>query len=197
MNPAYKACKMTNAGTLLLPAGRLSYPALFKARSMPDESEDKAKFSTALLKPPDVDLSLAVKMVEKVASDKWGTNIGKVKRPFLKHAEKTEDAELAAAFPFLVRCSSLTKPTVVFASGDPCTTQEEVYPGRWARVSVRAYSWEHVANGRGVSFGLGNVQLLDHDDRIGGGRAKPEDEFEFVNEAVTGGNASNPDSLFN
>jgi len=197
MNPLYKVCKLTNAGTLLLPAGRLSYPALFKARAMPGMPEDSAKFSTSLILPPDVDLSLAIKMVEQVATEKWGNNIGKVKRPFLKHGEKTEDAELAAAFPILIRCGSATKPALVFGNGDPCTTEEEVYPGRWARISVRPYAWEHKASGRGVSFGLGNVQILDHDDRIGGGRAKPEDEFEFVNEAVVGGKVANPDSLFN
>jgi hypothetical protein len=190
----YKICAETKAGTLLLPAGRLSYPALFKARAMEGEPEDKAKFSTSILLPPDVDLALAVKLVEKIATERWGNNIGKVRKPFLKHAEKTEDAALAEAFPVLIRTSSASKPNVIFANGEACTVQDEVYPGRWARVSIRAYAWEHKANGRGVSFGLGNVMLLDHDDRIGGGRAKVEDEFEFVNDAV-GGN--NPDSMFN
>jgi len=194
MNPKFKTCAETKAGTMLLPAGRLSYPNLFKARAMDGEPEDKAKFSTSILLPPDADLTLAVAWVERIAKEKWGNNIGKVRKPFLKHAEKTEDQELAAAFPVLIRMSSSQKPNVVFGNGEPCTVPDEVYPGRWARVSVRAYAWEHKANGRGVSFGLSNVQLLDHDDRIGGGRAKVEDEFEFINETV-GGN--NPDSMFN
>jgi hypothetical protein len=196
MNAKFKVCVATKAGTLLLPAGRLSYPNLFKARAMEGEPADKAKFSTSIMLPADADLSLAQAWVDEVAKEKWGSNIGKVRRPFLKHAEKIEDQELAAAFPVLIRMGSSEKPNVVFGNGDPCTTTEEVYPGRWARVSVRAYAWEHKASGRGVSFGLSNVQLLDHDDRIGGGRAKPEEEFEFVNESV-GGNGSNPDSLFN
>jgi len=194
-NPKFKVCAETKAGTMLLPAGRLSYPNLFKARAMEGEPEDKAKFSTSIILPPDVDLSLAVAWVNKVATEAWGSNIGKVKKPFLKHAEKTDDAELAAAFPVLIRCGSSTKPNVIFANGEDCTIPDEVYPGRWARISVRAYTWEHKANGRGVSFGLSNVMLLDHDDRIGGGRAKVEDEFEFVNEGVTG-DIKNPDSMF-
>ena len=195
MNPKFKTCAETKAGTMLLPAGRLSYPNLFKARAMEGEPEDKAKFSTSLILPPDSDLSLAVAWVEKIAKEKWGNNIGKVRKPFLKHAEKTEDAQLAADYPVLIRMSSSQKPNVIFGNFEACNIPDEVYPGRWARVSVRAYAWEHKANGRGVSFGLSNVQLLDHDERIGGGRAKVEDEFEMFNESA--GVASNPDSLFN
>jgi len=197
MNPKFKTCSETKAGTLLLPAGRLSYPNLLVARAMEGEPADKAKFSTSLMLPPDADLTLALAWVEKIAKEKWGANIGKVRRPFLKHAEKTEDAELAAAFPVLIRMSSANKPNVVFGNGEPCTIADEIYPGRWARVSVRAYAWEHKANGRGVSFGLSNVQLLDHDDRIGGGRAKVEDEFEFINDGAGAAGGGNPDSLFN
>lgn len=191
----FKTCVETKAGTMVLPAGRLSYPTLFKPRAMEGEPEDKAKFSTSIILPPDVDLSGAVKWVDSIATEKWGKNIGKVKKPFLKHGEKTEDAELAAAFPYLIRCSSATKPNVIFGNGEACTIPDEVYAGRWARVSVRAYAWEHKANGRGISFGLSNVQLLDHDDRIGGGRAKVEDEFEFIHDgnALTSGD---PDSIF-
>jgi len=197
MNPKFKTCALTKAGTLLLPAGRLSYPNLFKARPMPGESDDKAKFGTSVILPPDSDLTLALKMVEEAAVDKWGKNIGKVKRPFIKHAEKTEDAELAAAFPILVRMSSAKAPSVIYGNGEPCTVDDEVYPGRWARVSVRIYAWEHQTGGRGVSFGLSNVQLLDHDDRIGGGRAKVEDEFEFIADANdSAAKSGNPDSIF-
>ena len=195
-NPKFKVCRVTKAGTMVLPAGRLSYPNLFKARAMEGEPEDKAKFSTSIILPPDVDLALAVKWVEDIAKERWGANIGKVRKPFLKHAEKTEDKELAEKFPYLIRCNSGTKPTVVFGNGEACTIPDEVYPGRWAQISVRAYAWEHKANGRGVSFGLGNVMLLDHDDRIGGGRARVEEEFEFSNDALEGA-TKNPDSLFN
>jgi hypothetical protein len=194
MLPQFKVCTLTKAGTMVLPAGRLSYPNLFVARAMQGEPEDKAKFSTSVMLPPDADLSLAVKWVNDAATEKWGSNIGKVRKPFLKHAEKIEDQELAAAFPVLIRMASAKKPSVVFANGEPCTEDDEVYPGRWARVSARLFTWEHPTQGRGVSFGLSNVQLLDHDERIGGGRAKVEDEFEFIQDTNT---KADPDSLFN
>lgn len=196
MLASMKTCYETKAGTLVLPAGRLSYPNLFVARAMEGEPADRAKFSTSVMLPPDADLSLAVKWVDKAATEKWGSNIGKVKKPFIKHAEKIEDQELAAAFPVLIRMASGKMPSIVFGNGEPCTIPDEVYPGRWARVSVRTFAWEHKTGGRGVSFGLSNVQLLDHDERIGGGRAKVEDEFEFIADANAASGGGDPDSIF-
>lgn len=183
MTAALLTCHTTKVGTLLLPSGRLSYPNLFKPRAMEGEPEDKAKYGTSVLLPGNVDLALAQKMVEDAATEKWGAEAfkkGKIKRPFLRTEEKVEDKELSGKFPILVRCSSKQRPQIVFANGSVCDSEEDVYPGRWARVSVRAYAWEHKANGRGVSFGLSNVQLLDHDERLAGGKAKAEDEFEPV-----------------
>jgi hypothetical protein len=202
LNPNLTKCIMTKAGTMILPAGRLSYPNLLKARAMPGAAEDTAKFSTSLIMPPDSELKPAVDWVRKLADEQWGAKVAfdRIKKPILRHAEKTEDAALAEAFPYLVRCSTVNKPTVVFGSGEECTTEEEIYPGRWARISVRAYAWDHPTGGKGVSFGLSNVMLLDHDERIGGGRAKVEDEFgDFYSAAsAAGGNGSGkkPDSLF-
>jgi hypothetical protein len=210
LNPNLNKCHLTKAGTMILPVGRLSYPNLFKARAMPGAGEDTAKFSTSLIMPPDSELKPAGDWVLQLATEKWGPKgaSDKIKKPILRHAEKTEDADLAAAFPYLVRCSTINRPTVVFGSGEECTSEEEVYPGRWARISVRGYAWEHPTGGRGVSFGLSNVMLLDHDERIGGGRAKVEDEFADFFESggsnFTGagngstgkGSGKQPDSLF-
>lgn len=206
LNPNLSKCFLTKAGTMILPVGRLSYPNLFKARAMPGEDADKAKFSTSLIMPPDSDLGPAVTWVKNLVNEQWGqkVSIDRVKKPILAHKEKTEDAALAEAFPFLVRCSTINKPSVVFGNGEECTTEEEVYPGRWARISVRAYAWDHPTGGKGISFGLSNVMLLDHDDRIGGGRAKVEDEFAdfFVSGSESGAGKSgngakpSPQSLF-
>jgi Enterobacter phage Enc34, ssDNA-binding protein len=206
LNPKNNICVMTKSGTMVLPAGRLSYPNLFKMRAMPGASPDTAKYSLSFMMPADADLSLASNWVNKTASDQWGPEGSKkFKKPFLKHEEKTEDLELAKAFPYLVRCSTVNKPTVVFGNGEACTIEDEVYAGRWARITVRCYAWEHPLSGRGVSFGLSNVMLLEHDDRIGGGRAKAEDEFgEFFEKSDAAPwedgkarDSKNPDSIFN
>ncbi len=46
-DPRHMSCSITSAGTLRLPAGRLSYPNLLTPRAMPGKSEDSAKSSSA------------------------------------------------------------------------------------------------------------------------------------------------------
>ncbi len=65
----------------------------------------------------------------------------------------------------------------MFANGERCSTPQEIYAGRWAVITVRPFTWSHPTGGNGVSFGLSNVLLLDHDDPIGSVRANAEAEF--------------------
>lgn len=180
------------------PIGRASYPNLFKPRAMPGESEDKAKYSITVMFPKTTSMEPGKKLVREFAEARWGTNLkSKIKPPILDHADKTPDQELAREFPWIIRCSSDYAPEVRFANGEVCTATEEVYAGRWVWITIRPYTWEHPASGRGVSFGLSNVMLFDHDDRIGGGRAKIEDEFEdFFADGGAGGNGQSRSSLF-
>jgi hypothetical protein len=89
---------------------------------------------------------------------------------------------MADDFPWMLRCQAKFKPDVVTPKGDRTYTEDEeadeVYGGRWARFSVRPYWWKHATGGVGVSFGLQNVQMLDHDDPIAGARVKGTAEFE-------------------
>jgi Protein of unknown function (DUF2815) len=209
-NPQLRKCHVSPLNTLLMAAGRLSYPHLFKPSKMPGDSDDKAKYSTAILIPKNADISLLHDWIKKAAIGKWGSavNMDKIKLPVLDHAEKTEDAELAANFPWMIRCASQMEPAVTFPNGERCVTESEVYGGRWARVSVNVFTWEHKLSGRGVSVGLSNVQLLAHDDRLGGGRVNVEKEFEgfFLKDDEIGGDeqtsmppkggAKDGDSLF-
>ena len=198
-DPRWMKCSLTPRNTLCLPAGRLSYPHLLKAKAMPGEPAETAKFSTSLMLPDGCNLDLAVKMVTDVIVAKWGPNATKVRKPFLRHAEKNEDKELTDAFPVLLRLSSQTQPGVMFANNEHCTTPQEIYGGRWAAITVNAFAWEHPTGGRGVSLGLNNVLLLDHDDPIQAVRPKPEDEFADLFAQAAGasaGAARNPDSVF-
>lgn len=194
LNPALKTCSLhPQTGSLILPAGRMQYPNLFEARAMKGETAD-AKFSVSILIPRDADLGIATAYVANLAAEKWGPKPNKViKNPFLDHTKKTNDAELAAAFPIMLRCSSTTKPHVVYGNTDECTSPNEVYSGRWALVSVRGYTWDHPTGGRGVSFGLNSVMLLDHDDPIGNARPKPETDFAQYVTITAGGS---PDKMF-
>lgn len=167
-------------GTWVVPVGRMSYPHLFVPKAMPGDSPDKPKkYSMTVMFHKNTDMKPGLQIVREVAQAEFGNDPKlKIRSPLLNHADKTADEALAAEFPWIIRCASEYQPDVVFGSLEPCKAPEEVYGGRWCRIAIRPYAWSHPTGGKGVSFGLSNVMLLDHDDRLGGGRAKVEDQFE-------------------
>jgi hypothetical protein len=79
-----------------------------------------------------------------------------------------------------VRASSTEEPGIVNAAVEELNKADlrrECYSGRWATVSVNAYAYTQ-QTGSGVTLGLGNIQLLKHDTRLGTARPKPGDDFD-------------------
>lgn len=193
----FKSCTPAKAGDNIITCEVvLAYPNLFKATLMKGETDQaKANYNVTALVPKGSDLALLVEKANAVGTEKHGKNV-KFKKPFIK----TEDqqgkiSELAEEFPTMLRMSSKSKPGVVFPNGKPCDDPEQVYSGRRARISVNVYGWAHPTGGKGVSLGLGNVQLLDHGDPLplGGGRVAAEDEFEAVE---TSGETGSVDDIY-
>jgi hypothetical protein len=185
-------CRVSKSGNIITPKGRLSFPQLFVAKKAP--GADKEKFGVSLLIPPTADLSLLVQAVKDCAKEKWGDKQpAKLKSPFLKAEDY--DREGYEKGWILIRPTSITKPGVVDATGANVVDESQVYPGRWASLSLRPFAYDTNGN-RGVSLGMQNVQLLDHDEPIGG-RARAEDEFEPVGDvAAASGGAASADSVF-
>jgi hypothetical protein len=186
-------CRVSKSGNIITPKARLSFPQMFTAKTPP--GSDKAKFGCTLLIPPTADISLLIEAAKKCATEKWGAELPKkLKSPFLK-AEDYEYEGYEQGWVVL-RPTSLQKPGLVDASGNNVDEESQVYPGRWCVASLRPFAYDTNGN-RGVSFGLQNVQLLDHDEPIGG-RARAEDEFEPVATAEAGaaGGKASADSVF-
>ncbi len=189
------------AGNVITPAGRLAYPHLFVATLPQGETDEKKKrFQTTMVFPKNANLDLLNQMVEDAAAGEWGPGYKakhKVKKPFLRTEDHPKVGVDAAEFPVMIRTNSPTRPQIVRANKSPVTEAEaeEVYAGRWARLSLRAYTYDHKTGGKGVSFGLQNVQLLDHDEPLAQVRPAAEDEFDAAD--VGGGDsAKSADSLF-
>ena len=113
----------------------------------------------------------------------WGSKAKdmKIKSPFLKAEEFKYEGSLPGWT--VLRLTSDSKPTVLDAAQNAGSliklTEEDpetVYPGRWCTVSLNCFAYD-VNGNKGVSFGLNNIMLLNHDDSLGG-RMKAEDEFE-------------------
>lgn len=195
-------CTKTAAGNIITPKCRMSFPALFEATNIKGETDpDKRKYGVTLLIPDTADMTLLVEEVERVISENMTEaqrKNSKVKMPFLKTAEQKNMDDLAAEFKYMLRLSAnlQNRPQVLGPDAQPCSEPSEVYGGRWARCSVRPYFWDHPTGGKGVSFGLQNVQLLDHDEPFSG-RSRAEDEFVPVagTEAAGEGSGASLDDL--
>lgn len=190
-------CVKTPAGTVVTPKGRFSYAQyLLHPQEKQKTKDGKVKRQLSFLIPGDADIALLKEMVGAALREKFPSipehKKKSVKSPFLDAYEKTGDEQFKGWT--LLRVSTTSMPAIVDARNVAIASDkldEEVYSGRWGRISLRAFGYERDGN-MGVSFALSNVQLLDHDDPLGGGRVNPENEFAPV-EVAAGESA---DSLF-
>lgn len=173
-----RACLLVK-DKIFLPIGRLSYPHLLVPVS--NNFGSRLKYSTSVILERNVDFSLLKASIVQKAQQRWG-NSDSIKWPILEHARTCRDPALAAQFPYLIRCNTERPPGVCDANFVICEDDREIYPGRWARIAVNLYAWEHRENGKGVSAGLHSVVLLDHDTILHGNNDR-EDLFEEFSKA--------------
>lgn len=181
-----KARKLAT-GDIITPKGRMMWPALFKP-NMPkgETNEAKLQYQCSLLLPVGADLKVLADAVAETIAGKWGADAAKkfkIKKPFKKVSEEPKLAELADAYPMILRAWSKDRPKVVYANVKECTDESDVYGGRWACLLIRPFTFDHPTGGKGVSFGLQHVQILDPDEPIGGARVRAEDAFEAIPDA--------------
>lgn len=185
-------CIKTASGTIVTPKGRMSYAQFILRPGDKKTAKGQDKYSLSLLIPPGSDLTLLKEDASRAIREKFPAlpdhKKKSLKSPFLDAYEKTGDE----AFKdwTLLRVSTTVKPAIVDARGQHVSDESEVYSGRWARISVRAGGYD-VDGNIGCSFFLSNVQLLDHDEALGGGRSRPENEFVPVE-----GTAESAENLF-
>jgi hypothetical protein len=182
-----KATKSAKGDNIITPKVLIVYPALFEATLPPNEKdESKKRFNVTLLVPKSADIALMREEVASIAKEEFGEKAKKAKMPFLDTEDIDSLSEYAEDFPVTIRCAAKFQPDIVSPDGQRTFTKDkdddQVYGGRWARVSIRPYAWKHATGGLGVSFGLQNIQMLDHDDPIAGARVRGTDEFEAVSE---------------
>jgi hypothetical protein len=146
------------------------------------------KYSCTILLPPGHEgLALLEAALEAAAIARWGRKSewprllkGITRDPVIKDVADYPKIGIREPGWSLVRASSLEPPGIVDAKlvevAKP-DLRSEVYSGRWAAVSVNAFAYDR-PTGPGVSLGLGNIQLLKHDTRLGAPRMKPGEEFD-------------------
>lgn len=195
-----RAAKLTKSGRVNTPKGRLAFVTLAEPKTKKDAKPGaKPKYSVAILIPKGADLSALKKLRDDKAKEKWGDKIPPKMRNPIKKAIECVDKDGNPytgfddpRFEYCIWPTAVNKPGVVNGAGVAVTDSAEMYSGRWGLLNVHAFTYDTDGN-RGVSFGLDNVQLLDHDESLGG-RAKASDEFEAVAGVDSGGGDS--DSVF-
>lgn len=191
---------------IMTPKAKMLYPSLFEPSLMKGEKDpEKARYNVTLLFHKTADVKLIQEAVLAVAQEKLGSKFKetKWKKPFLKVTEDDQPKVYArlvkagidpADYPVMIRLASKSQPSIRAANGSKVDDETQAYEGRWARASIRPFFWENQLGGKGVSLGLGNVQLLDNDEPLPrGGGGQGGDEFEAVSADGASGSA---DTLF-
>lgn len=184
-------------GNLMSPVCRMLWPSLFAPTKMRDQSDDQLKHQITILIPKDANIDALKTAAQEAATEKFGAKkVSGIRSPFRKTEEKDRLVEFAEDYPLYITARSKDRPGVVGPNGKSVDDPEQVYSGRHCRISMQAFAYDTAGN-KGVSFGLQNVQLLDHDDplNVGGGRVAAESEFDAV-EGVSGDDSKSSDNLF-
>lgn len=172
---------------LVTPEALASFPVLVTPKPTAEGAEPKYQltlvFDKAAQQSPEFRALKAA--AEKAAKDKWGTEMPrKLKSPFLTVDDLNNVPDGYDDDCVFIRTTSKNKPQVVGRDPSVKIDAAEVYPGMVVRASVRPYAWSHKTGGNGVSFGLGNVQIIRDGRRLGGSGAKPEEEFGALPEST-------------
>jgi hypothetical protein len=163
------------------PPFRVSFPSVFEASSY---QGGDPKYSVVMLFYPDKFTEADKKawktmqaIADAASKDKFKKLIkdlpGNFKKPLRDGAEKAHLDGYGEGMMFGT-ASSKQRPGLVDRNKQPILTEEEFYPGCWARATITAYPYDNV--GKGVAFGLHNLQKLGDDENFTG-RVAAEDDF--------------------
>lgn len=190
--------------SLITPVGFLSFPHLDVPAQPPinkktGKPEGVAKYSMAIVFPEGTDIEALKNEVVAAAVERWGEGAvaqlksGRLKNPIRDDATDVKEKKYPKGSIFFNTRSEM-KPRAVFPWPDQATGQameipedqikEVLYAGAKVRISVTAFAYDTAGN-KGVSFGLGNVQLIDGTSPRWAGKADPQDEFAPVQTEVT------------
>ena len=99
------------------------------------------------------------------AKKEWGDNVNlkTIKMPFRDAGEK----QIEGYHPGHTYISpwSKNKPGIVDKDREDVLLPEEVWSGQLVRANVAPFAWNHSASGKGVSFGLNHLQIIESEGR--------------------------------
>lgn len=190
------------------PEATISYPKVFvPAPTDPNDPDSPKKYSAAFVFPAGTDLKPMKAAVINEAKARWGDKLKGAKLETLEtptgpalflvagklrlRLPWREDGE-EKGYPegsIFINARSDRKPGIVTRIPDPdtgkpmpLTDESKLYAGAIVKASLDVYAYDTNGN-RGVTFGLGNIQLIRDGERLDGSVAA-ENEFEADEDAV-------------
>lgn len=165
---------------IFTPPFRVSFPSVFTPSSY---NGGEAKFSVVGLFYPDKFDANGKKCwqeMARIANEASQEAFKKAlkdlpdnfRKPFRRGEEKAHLDGYGPGMWFLTM-SSKQRPGVVDRNKQDILLESDFYPGCWARASVTAYSYDN--KGKGVAFGLHNLQKLADGENFTGRLSAQED----------------------
>ncbi len=175
--------------SLVTPIFRVSFPHVFEARAAMGEGDPKfgltAVFDPAKFSPKDkLRWQAMMALANEVSLAKFKKKISELSANFKKPVRDGTEKEGLDGFGEGLRFSNLTtkfKPGVVDKDGVTRIVDDNdaFYPGCYARATITCYAYEN--KGKGVAFGLMNVQKLADGARLD---SRTDAEEDFSNEEL-------------
>ncbi len=161
---------------LISPKFRCSFLHVFEPQESMTPGGER-KFSVVMLFPKSTDLSALKAAAKAAAMEMWpdGKRPANFRSPFRDGDTKELEGYKDHIF---VTASSKSKPGVVDQNVQPILDANDFVSGDYAIASINAYAYNKSGNA-GVSFGLGNIQLVAKGTPFGS-RSKPSDDFTAV-----------------
>lgn len=156
---------------VVTPVFRVSFPAVFEAKSFDNGPPkfsvsaiwDPSRFTPAEKKLWDAMIGLADSVSMERFKKKMNDLPGNFKKAIRDGAEKADLAGYGEGLLF-ANLSSKMKPGLIDRDRTPILSAEDFYPGCYARATITAYSYDN--KGKGVAFGLQNLQKIAEGERL-------------------------------
>jgi Protein of unknown function (DUF2815) len=173
--------------SVILEEVTILYPHVFEPRVAKGSASDAPPtYQLVVLLPADYDLGPLNRIALAAAEKMFGSDAkkliaaGAIKSPFRSQAEKAAEGKMGysedpnAKF---INVKSEMQPGVVDQQLRPILDPSKIHGGVVCNVQVNAFPWSHPTGGKGLSFGLQNVQLVRDGLNLGSGNPDPKKVF--------------------
>jgi hypothetical protein len=170
---------------LITPEGVASFLNVFRCHPTQKTADGRPKFTMTIIFKKAAQKTALFKALkaaaEEVVAAKWPDRPKKLKWPFLTADDLENVPNGLEDGDVFLRLTAINRPGIVDQHVQPILDESLLYAGAIVRCSVQAFTWTDDKGGKGVSFGLNNVQKIRDGEHLAGG-SRAEDDFDEVDD---------------